>query len=119
MSPQETLDRVFAAGRTVLGLPGEGDTIQLDGAALLADAMFDDLDPATVILTRTNGQHVLTMTVAGQSVIENGELIGVDYEAARRELREQALLNRPRLVAERDKVRMLVEATRQYYADWD
>lgn len=118
LSPQETLDRVFAAGRTVLGLPGEGDTVQLDGAALLADAMFDDLDPATVILTRANGRHVLAMTVAGQSVIENGELVRVDYEAARRELREQALLDRPRLVAERDKVRILVEATRRYYADW-
>jgi cytosine/adenosine deaminase-related metal-dependent hydrolase len=119
LSPQETLDRVFAAGRTVLGLPGAGDTVQLDGVALLADAMFDDLDPATVILTRANGRHVLAMTVAGQSVIENGELVRVDYEAARRELREQALLDRPRLVAERDKVRILVEATRRYYADWD
>lgn len=118
LPPQETLDRVFAAGRMVLPLSGEGDTVELDGTALMADAMFGDLDPATVILTRATGLHVLAMTVADQGVIENGKLTRVDYEAARRELREQALLDRPRLVAERDKVRMLVEATRRYYADW-
>lgn len=118
LSPQQTLDRVFAAGRTVLGLSGEGDAVELDGAALLADAMFDDLDPASVILTRATGQHVLAMNVAGQSVIEDGTLVRVDYEAARLELRERALLDRPRLLAERDRVRILVEATRRYYADW-
>ena len=118
LTPQETLDRVFAAGRTVLGLPGEGDRVELNGAALLADAMFDDLDPASVILTRATGRHVIAMSVAGQSVIEDGALVRVDYEAARRELRQQALLDRPRLLAERDRVRILVEATRRYYADW-
>lgn len=117
LTPQETLERVFAAGRIVLGLSGEGDGVELDGTALMADAMFDDLDPAAVILTRATGSHVLAMTVAGQTVIANGKLVRVEYEAARRELREQALLDRPRLVAERDKVRILVEATCRYYAD--
>lgn len=117
LTSQDTLDRVFVAARSVLGLSGEGDTVELDGAALTADAMFDDLDPATVILTRATGRHVVSMSVAGQSVIENGALVRVDYEAARRELRNQALLDRPRLLAERDRVRILVEATRRYYAD--
>lgn len=118
LSAQETLDQVFSAARTVLGLPGEGDTVELDGAALMADAMFDDLDPATVILTRATGRHVRAMCVAGQSVIEDGRLVRVDFEAARRELRQQAFLDQPRLLVERDRVRILVEATRRYYADW-
>ncbi|MBU1304417.1 MAG: amidohydrolase family protein [Alphaproteobacteria bacterium] len=117
-SAQQTLDQVFSAARQVLGLSGEDDTVELDGAALMADAMFDDLDPATVILTRATGQHVLAMRVAGQSVIEDGRLVRVDFQAARRELRQQALLDQPRLLAERDRVRILVEATRRYYADW-
>lgn len=118
ISPQETLERVFAAGRMVLGLPGEGDTVEIDGAALMVDAMFDDLDAASVILARATGRHIRAMNVAGASVIANGELVRVDFDAARRELREQALADRPRLLAERHTVRILVEATRRYYADW-
>ena len=45
------------------------------------------VDPIELLFARGNRSHVRELMVAGRTVVQNGHLIGVDLDAAQRELR--------------------------------
>jgi cytosine/adenosine deaminase-related metal-dependent hydrolase len=117
-APAAVFDAAIHNGAAVLNLSAEEDHVTIDYAALTADSLFDDLDEAEVLLTRMNGAHATGLIVAGRVVMQDGRLVNIDFEAARRTLLEQARADLPRLRAERPRANALAEATRRYYAEW-
>ncbi len=84
----------FENGREALGAPKGGtvaagsaaDLLVLDRAALDEDAVMD-LDPLELMFARARKQHVRELIVAGRTVVRDGKVLGVDLDAAHRELR--------------------------------
>ena len=71
-------------GRLAEGAPA--DLLILDRAALDEDALMP-VDPIELLFARGNRSHVRELIVAGRSVVQHGRLLGVDLDAAQRELR--------------------------------
>lgn len=111
-------DAAIGVGAKVVGDPQARDYVTIDYAALTADSLFDDLDEAEVLLARMKASHVKELVVGGRQILRGGHLTGVDFEAARHALLEQARSDLPRLREERPRVKALAEATRRYYAGW-
>ncbi|MDE1996369.1 MAG: amidohydrolase family protein, partial [Rhizobiaceae bacterium] len=117
-----TADRIFDAairtGAKVINAPVEQDFVVIDYQALTSDALFDDLDETEVLLTRMTAAQARGLFVGGREIMRDGRLTNVDFEAARRELLQQAKVDLPRLSRERQFAGMLSRAIRSYYSDW-
>lgn len=71
-------------GRLAEGAPA--DLLILDRTALDEDALMP-VDPIELLFARGNRSHLRELIVAGRSVVQDGKLLGVDLDAAQRELR--------------------------------
>ncbi|MEX0407497.1 amidohydrolase family protein [Aquibium sp. LZ166] len=120
LDPDIPAEEVFAAmhegGCAVVNHPARRDVVVVDYAALTADAIFDDEDEAAVLLGRMTARHVKELHVAGQQIVGDGKLMTVDYDAALRELVNQARSVRPMLEARRSDAEFLSQIVRRHYA---
>ncbi|HET7885981.1 MAG TPA: amidohydrolase family protein [Bradyrhizobium sp.] len=62
------------------------DLLLLDYDALDDDHLRDDLDPVDIVFARANARHISELIVAGRTVVREGRVLGIDLEAARREV---------------------------------
>ncbi|CAN7703607.1 amidohydrolase family protein [Rhizobium leguminosarum] len=117
-----TADQIFDAtihiGAKVLNAPAGQDFVVIDYDALTADSLFDDIDEAEVLLTRMTSAQAKGLFVGGREIMRDGRLTTVDFDGARRELREQARADLPRLRRERQLAGSLSAAIRSYYSRW-
>ncbi|MCZ3377221.1 amidohydrolase family protein [Rhizobium sp. AG207R] len=118
LTAENVFDAAIRVGRQVINAKSAEDFTIIDYKALIADALFDDVDEAEVLLTRMSAQYARGLVVAGREVMRGGELTGVDFDAAIAELLAQARADLPRLERQRPLVNALSEATRAYYASW-
>ncbi|MBM3588724.1 MAG: amidohydrolase family protein [Alphaproteobacteria bacterium] len=92
--PSEILLVALENGRGAVGAGNGGrlaegaaaDLLILDRAALDEDGLMP-VDPIELLFARGNRSHLRELIVAGRSVVQNGKLVGVDLDAAQRELR--------------------------------
>ncbi len=118
LTAENVFDAAIRVGRQVINAKGAEDYAIIDYKALIADALFDDVDEAEVLLTRMSARYASGLVVAGREVMREGELTGVDFDAALTELLAQARADLPRLERQRRLVNALSKATRTYYASW-
>ncbi|MGZ9719533.1 amidohydrolase family protein [Rhizobium miluonense] len=118
LTAQNVFDAAIRVGGQVINANEAEDFTIIDYRALIAEALFDDVDEAEVLLTRMSARHATGLVVAGREVMRQGELTGVDFDAALSELLAQARADLPRLEKQRPLVKALSEATRTYYAGW-
>jgi 5-methylthioadenosine/S-adenosylhomocysteine deaminase len=71
-------------GRIEQGAPA--DLLLLDYDALDDDNLRDDLDPVNLVFARATARHISELVVAGHTVVRDRRLVGIDHEAARREV---------------------------------
>jgi 5-methylthioadenosine/S-adenosylhomocysteine deaminase len=71
-------------GLIEVGAPA--DLLLLDYDALDDDALRDDLDPVDLVFSRATARHMRELIVAGRTVVRDGRVLGIDLEAARREV---------------------------------
>lgn len=114
----KVFDAAIHTGARVINAPAGEDFALIDYQALIADALFDDVDEAEVLLTRMDARHARALFVAGREVMRDGRLKGIDFDVALAELLAQARADLPRLREQRDHARFLSEAARSYYAGW-
>ena len=62
------------------------DLLLLDYDALDDDRLRDDLDPVNLVFARATARHVSELIVAGRTIVRDHRVLGVDLEAARREV---------------------------------
>jgi cytosine/adenosine deaminase-related metal-dependent hydrolase len=62
------------------------DLLLLDYDALDDDALRDDLDPTSLVFSRATARHIRELIVAGRPVVQDHRVLGIDLEAARREI---------------------------------
>jgi cytosine/adenosine deaminase-related metal-dependent hydrolase len=62
------------------------DLLLVDYDALDDDALRDDLDPVDLLFSRATARHMSELIVAGRTVVKDGRVLGVDLEAARKEV---------------------------------
>jgi cytosine/adenosine deaminase-related metal-dependent hydrolase len=62
------------------------DLLLLDYDALDDDALRDDIDPVDIVFARANARHIRELIVAGRPVVQDRRVLGIDLEAARREV---------------------------------
>jgi hypothetical protein len=58
----------------------------LDYDALDDDALRDDLDPMDLVFSRVTARHMHELIVAGRTIVRDGRVLGIDLEAARKEV---------------------------------
>ncbi len=112
---EELFFAVHENGSAVVNHPSSHDLVLIDYAALLAEAVFDDVDEADVLLGRMTARHVRGLCVAGRSVVADGKLVTFDHDAALTELVEQARSRRPMLEGRRTDAEFLSQAVRRHY----
>jgi len=118
LTAQNVFDAAIRVGGRVINANQAEDFTIVDYQALIADALFDDIDEAEILLTRMSAKYAKGLIVAGRDVMRRGELTGIDFDAALSELGAQARADLPRLEKQRPLVRALSEATHAYYATW-
>ncbi|WP_416067693.1 amidohydrolase family protein [Rhizobium sp. ZK1] len=118
LTAQNVFDAAIRVGGQVINADEAADFTIIDYQALIADALFDDHDESEILLTRMSARHAKGLVIAGREVMRQGELAGIDFDAALLELLAQARADLPRLKKQRPRVRALSEATRAYYATW-
>jgi len=64
---------------------GPADLLLLDWAAIDDDRLGADIDALQLVLTRAAARHIRELIVAGRTVVKNGAVISVDFDAARTE----------------------------------
>jgi cytosine/adenosine deaminase-related metal-dependent hydrolase len=74
-------------GAIAAGQPA--DMLLLDWNVVDDDRLRDDLDPLDLLFARITARHVRELIVAGQLVVRDGRVLGVDYPAMRDELMAQ------------------------------
>ena len=94
LQPSDILRMALEAGRIVVGA-GEGgrlaegqpaDLLIIDRRALDEDELMP-VDPIELLFARASRSHLREMIVAGRKILHQGKVIGVDLDAAQRELR--------------------------------
>ena len=118
LTAQDVFDAAIHAGARVINAKDAEDFTVVDYQALTADALFDDVDEAEVLLMRMSARYAKGLIVSGREVMRDGKLTGIDFDAALQDLQAQARADLPRLEKQRPLVRALSEATRAYYAIW-
>jgi cytosine/adenosine deaminase-related metal-dependent hydrolase len=71
-------------GIVEIGAPA--DLLLLDYDALDDDALRDDLDPVDIVFSRVTARHISELIIAGRTVVRDGRVLGIDLEAARKEV---------------------------------
>ncbi len=102
ISREDFLTMVVANGRHANGAPGAGgvsageiaDFLVLDLDRLDRDAVMP-VDPLDLLFARANQSHVAQLFVAGQKILADGKLLGVDLDAVHAELRAQLRARMP------------------------
>lgn len=94
LAPADILRMALENGRIAIGAPEGGvlaegaaaDLVLVDRAALDDDALMP-VDPLDLMFARANRSHIREVIVAGRTIVSRGRVVGVDLEAAHRELR--------------------------------
>lgn len=79
---QDIFDAAIRVGGQVINANEADDFTIIDYQALIAEALFYDLDEAEVLLTRMSAKYARGLIVAGREVMRQGELTGIDFDAA-------------------------------------
>jgi 5-methylthioadenosine/S-adenosylhomocysteine deaminase len=90
----DILEAATAAGREVLdgatprGLVegADADLMLIDREKLIPDLIADTGDDLAILMARATARHVSHLVVAGREVTRDGTVLGVDLDAAEREL---------------------------------
>jgi 5-methylthioadenosine/S-adenosylhomocysteine deaminase len=75
------------------------DLLLLDYDALDDDALRDDLDPVNLVFSRATARHMHELIVAGRSVVRDGRVLGIDLEAARKEVMLRMRASQPAMAS--------------------
>ncbi|WP_349960947.1 amidohydrolase family protein [Rhizobium sp. ZPR3] len=118
LTAKDVFDAAIRVGRQIINARNAEDYTIVDYQGLTADSLFDDMDEAEVLLTRMSARYARGLVVAGREVMREGDLTGIDFDAALSELLVQAKADLPRLEKQRPLANALSEATRAYYASW-
>ena len=95
VNENDMLSAASKAGRLSVTNSAEGgiieagapaDLLLLDYDALDDDALRDDLDPVDIVFSRATARHMRELIVAGRTVVQDGSVLGIDLEAARKEV---------------------------------
>lgn len=86
----ELFDAAMVTGSAVLNRPHGTDLVTVDFGALTRDAIWDEAEEASLLLSRMCGRYVRDLYVAGHEIVGNGRLRTFDFDAARDELVAQA-----------------------------
>ena len=70
----------------IIEVSAPADLLLLDYDALDDDALRDDVDPMDLVFSRVTARHMHELIVAGRTVVRDGRVLGVDLEAARKEV---------------------------------
>jgi cytosine/adenosine deaminase-related metal-dependent hydrolase len=70
----------------VIASGAPADLLLLDYDVLDDDALRDDLDPLDLVFARATTRHMQELIVGGRTVVQNNRLLGIDLDAARREV---------------------------------
>jgi cytosine/adenosine deaminase-related metal-dependent hydrolase len=62
------------------------DLLLLDYDALDDDQLRGDLNPVNLVFARASASHIFELIVAGRTVVRNHRVLGIDLDAARREV---------------------------------
>jgi cytosine/adenosine deaminase-related metal-dependent hydrolase len=62
------------------------DLLLLDYDALDDDHLRDDIDPVDLVFARATARHMSELIVAGRTIVRDRRVLGIDLEAARREV---------------------------------
>jgi cytosine/adenosine deaminase-related metal-dependent hydrolase len=73
-----------AGGAIESGAPA--DLLLLDYDALDDDRLRNDLDPVNLVFARATARHISELIVGGRTVVKNRRVLGIDLDAARREV---------------------------------
>jgi cytosine/adenosine deaminase-related metal-dependent hydrolase len=65
------------------------DILLLDWQKLDDERLRADIDPMDLLFARTTARHIHELIVAGQTVVRDGEILGVDFASSRDELLAQ------------------------------
>jgi cytosine/adenosine deaminase-related metal-dependent hydrolase len=71
-------------GDIISGAPA--DLLILDYDALDDDNLRDDLDPVNLVFARATARHISELIVDGRTVVRDHRVLGIDLEAARRDV---------------------------------
>lgn len=115
ISPATVFNSAIVAGRKVTGFNGSTDLTLIDFDGMCDDFLFEDLDPAEILLTRMSAKYASGLIVGGKWVLREGKVVTIDFDNARRELLTQARADLPRLKGERGIAGLLSGAIRQHY----
>ncbi|CAL8969946.1 amidohydrolase family protein [Rhodoplanes serenus] len=93
LTPAQVLTLALENGRPALRAPAGGrlaegaaaDLLIVDRAAL-EEPPVDEVAPIELLFARATRRHVKGLIVAGRTVVRDGRLLGVDLEAAHKEL---------------------------------
>ncbi|MGY5806036.1 amidohydrolase family protein [Rhizobium sp. LEGMi12c] len=118
LTARNVFDAAIRVGGHVINARSAEDYTIIDYQGLTADSLFDDIHEAEVLLTRMSARYARGLIVAGREVMREGDLTGIDFDAALSELLAQARADRPRLEKQRPLANALSQATRTYYATW-
>lgn len=72
--------------RGVLAAGQPADVLLLDWTALNEDRLVDDLDPLDLLFARAQARHIAELYVAGQLIVRDGQVLGVDLPGLQTEL---------------------------------
>lgn len=73
-------------GNGEVDVGGLADLLILDGQALMADRIFDDVSVLDFVLARASTKHINKVIVSGNTIVDNGQLTGIDYPSMMHEL---------------------------------
>jgi cytosine/adenosine deaminase-related metal-dependent hydrolase len=62
------------------------DLLLLDGNAIMADRIFDEVEVFDFVLARATARHIRKVIVAGHTIVDNGQLTGIDHPAIMNEV---------------------------------
>ncbi|WP_315834721.1 amidohydrolase family protein [Bradyrhizobium prioriisuperbiae] len=65
------------------------DLLLLDWAALDDDGLRDNLDPVDLLFSRATARHIREVIVGGRSIVRDRRVLGIDLDAARRDVLAQ------------------------------
>ena len=92
------------------------DLVVLDYAGMRDDFLISDEDELDVVLTRATSRHVRGLLIAGQEVVSDGALTGLDLAGMEQELMERARQTATADTGQSFRNRRRRDAVRAYYA---
>jgi cytosine/adenosine deaminase-related metal-dependent hydrolase len=84
---------------SVIEAGAAADLLLLDYDALDDDNLRDDLDPMNLIFARATARHIHELIVAGRTVVRDHRVLGIDLDAARREVLARMRAGQPAMTS--------------------